>query len=108
MTDPAPDPAPAHWQPCSNPLDIALLGKLMEEAGELTQVAARCLIQGLDRRSPGTGKLNFIWLQEEIADLQAIMAHVTTQLGLDREEIAQRMREKLEFKAPWFDWLAQR
>lgn len=54
-----------------SPPEVKILGKLLEELGELQSAAARCLIQGMDEREPVTGKQNRLWLQEELADVDA-------------------------------------
>lgn len=50
-----------------------LLGKLVEELGELTQAAGRCIIQGIGGVHPVTGKPNYDWLIEEMADVENLI-----------------------------------
>lgn len=59
------------WIPISSPIDLKHLGKLGEECGELSAAISRCIIQGLDGREPITGKLNKLWLEDELADVLA-------------------------------------
>lgn len=59
------------WVPMTDPIDIKHLGKLIEELNELGSAASRCLIQGIDECEPDTGKVNRLWLEEEIADALA-------------------------------------
>lgn len=58
------------WRAESDPVKLAVLGKLAEELGELQAAVARCIIQGADGSHPVTGKPNLDWLFEEIADAQ--------------------------------------
>ncbi|AID18376.1 hypothetical protein PPF1_63 [Rhizobium phage vB_RleM_PPF1] len=59
------------WKPEPDVLLHQGLGKACEEAGELTKILARCLIQGIDGVDPGTGKSNRQALFDEIADIDA-------------------------------------
>ena len=59
------------WKPEPDVIIHQALGKACEEATELASILARCLIQGLDRSEPVTGKPNRQALFEEIADLDA-------------------------------------
>lgn len=59
------------WKREPNVLIHQALGKACEEASELANILARCLIQGLDQLHPGTGKPNRHALSDEIADLDA-------------------------------------
>lgn len=76
------------------------LSKLIEEAGEVQQVAGKIL---------GTGGRTDHWdgsdlrerLIEEMADLRAACAFVASLNGLDEEAIAQRERKKLAQFMQW-------
>ena len=70
------------WEPVSDRTDLKLLGKLLEELGELTSVVSRCLIQGIDEVQPVTGKSNRLWLEEEYADVYANMLLVAHRFDL--------------------------
>jgi NTP pyrophosphatase (non-canonical NTP hydrolase) len=89
------------WVPERDPTTIAVLGKLMEETGELVAAASRCLIQGAGEAEPITGKPNLDWLEEEIADTLANLEMVTTHFGLDRDAIDARMSMKLGRLVRW-------
>lgn len=71
------------WTAEPDPVKLAILGKLAEELGELTQAAARCIIQGLDAAHPVTGKPNLDWLTEEAVDVQNMLDFVMTRLACD-------------------------
>lgn len=58
---------PNPWQPISDPIDLAHLGKLGEELNEAGAAVNRCIIQGLDGVEPITGKVN----RERIVDMLA-------------------------------------
>lgn len=82
------------WTPTTNLMMLRRMGKLLEELGELSAVAARCIIQGIDEIDPGTGKVNRRRLEDEIADVMA-QCDVTIQaLGLDISYIDNRCAEK--------------
>lgn len=51
---------PSKWIPMTNLVDLAHLGKLLEECGELTGITARCIIQGIDEADPESGKKNHL------------------------------------------------
>ncbi|MBD9372080.1 hypothetical protein IB238_05480 [Rhizobium sp. ARZ01] len=59
------------WKPEPDLLVHQALGKACEEASELSNILARCLIQGLNQNEPVSGKPNRQALFEEIADLDA-------------------------------------
>lgn len=59
------------WKPEPDLLIHQALGKACEEASELANILARCLIQGLNESEPVTGKPNRKSLFEEIADVDA-------------------------------------
>lgn len=61
------------WKPEPDLLTHQALGKACEEASELSNILARCLIQGLDASDPRTGKPNRQALFEEIADVDAAL-----------------------------------
>lgn len=98
----------SEWQPITNKHDLALLGKLIEEAGELSAAAARCIIQGLDECEPKTGKPNRQWLEEELADVSALTAFAIHRLSLDKKAIGDRQARKIAFKTPWFVSLSEK
>ena len=70
------------------------LGKLGEEAGELQSAACRCIIQGIDEKDPGSGKVNREWLEDEIADVLANAELCMAHFKLDRTRIGRRATEK--------------
>lgn len=61
------------WKPEPDVLIHQALGKACEEASELSNILARCLIQGLNEAEPVTGKPNRQALFEEIADIDAAL-----------------------------------
>ena len=96
---------PSNWQPISDPHVIAIFAKLGEEAGELISAKDRCLAQGLSGTEPRTGKLNKEWLEDEIADVLAMIRHTCDRLDLDVERIWLREAKKFTFKEKWLDGL---
>lgn len=91
------------WHPMSDPVDLKHLGKLSEELNECGSAVARCIIQGIDEREPETKKPNRVWLQDEIADVQANLDLVIERFGLDEEAMAERSEKKKRHLKQWHD-----
>lgn len=62
------------WMPTTNPHEIAVLGKNIEELGEAISRLARCLIQGSHEMDPESGLRNQEELAKEFADVRATMS----------------------------------
>jgi NTP pyrophosphatase (non-canonical NTP hydrolase) len=92
---------PNPWQPTTNVLDLKIIGKTLEENGELVQALSRCLIQGIDDSHPTTGKPNRIWLQEELADVLANIEILVTHFDLDQEAMMERVDTKRAYLKKW-------
>lgn len=99
--DPKHRPKVNPWHPISNKTDLKILGKLLEELGELTAAASRCLIQGVNATEPTTDKLNSLWLQDEIADVLAGIEITTERFFLNRQEIRERVERKKAHLREW-------
>lgn len=99
------DTQPNPWQPMSDPVDIAVIGKALEERGEAIAAMGRALIQGMDGTEPGTGKSNRQNVQDELADEAATGAHVIAHFGLNRDEMPARVQRKHGHLARWFAML---
>ena len=99
------DSAPSNWQPITNKHDLAVLGKLGEEANELGAAISRCIIQGIDEKEPITGKINKQWLEEEISDVYALAFLAIKRLNLDNLAITDRSARKIDHKEKWFNAL---
>lgn len=97
--DPWKDPSP--WHPIKDPVDLKHLGKLVEEAGELTSAAARCTIQGMDEAHPVTGKINRDWLADEVADVLANLELNIEHFDLDMDVINTRKERKKRHLRAW-------
>jgi hypothetical protein len=89
------------WQPMTSPLDLAHLGKLGEECGELVAAKERCVIQGIDECEPVTGKPNRQWLEDEIADVKVNIELVVKRFGLDERRIERRAEKKKQHLQGW-------
>lgn len=94
---------PSPWEPTTNTLQLAVLGKFVEELTECASASARCIIQGLECSEPVTGKPNREWISEELADVLATMNHVIDLFDLDRESIYDRAASKYLFLEEWHD-----
>jgi NTP pyrophosphatase (non-canonical NTP hydrolase) len=89
------------WQPETNKVNLAVLGKLLEELGELTAIVSRCIIQGIDEQEPTTKISNKVALQNELADVEAGLFVATIHFNLDYQTIAIRRARKIEHKLEW-------
>lgn len=95
--------APRPWRPETDPIRLAVLGKTLEEMGESVSSIARCVIQGITRFHPETGKPNKRWLEEEIADVLAGYEIMIEEFTLDRDFIAVRKGVKMAHKRAWHE-----
>jgi hypothetical protein len=82
------------WQREPDDRKLKLLGKMVEELGELSQSAARCIIQGTEKSHPVSAKPNLEWLAEEIADALATIHMVVEECKLTPRFIEERMASK--------------
>lgn len=89
------------WSPIKDPMDLAILGKLGEECGELIAAISRCIIQGVDEREPVSGKINRDWLMEEVADVRANILLTLQHFNLDEERMHDRTEKKLHHLRDW-------
>lgn len=98
------------WHPMTTPIDLKHVGKLGEETCELGAAIFRCVIQGVEEAEPVTGKVNRVWLEEEIADVLANIELVIQHFGLDAApggRIHQRRNRKIEHLRGWHSMLTQ-
>jgi hypothetical protein len=103
---------PSMWEPISKRIDVALIGKTLEELSELIvelanlqNILSRALIQGLDGLDPATAISNRTKITQEIADVQAKLDQLVIDWQLDATDSAERRKRKFEFSGQWFDWL---
>lgn len=96
---------PSDWRAEPNPASLAVVGKLGEEAAELASRCCRAVIQGVDALDPDSGRTNKDHLQDEIADVLALIKLARDQLRLDWPTINRRMDAKVYFKRPWIEAL---
>jgi hypothetical protein len=95
------DPNP--WHPMSEPQDIKVIGKFIEEVCEGGSAAARCLIQGISESEPSTGVPNREWLTKEIGDILGNAELVIEHFGLDYADIRERAEFKKEHLRRWHE-----
>jgi NTP pyrophosphatase (non-canonical NTP hydrolase) len=93
------------WRPMTDPGDIACLGKLLEELGELTAAVSRCLIQGIGECEPVTGKPNVEWLKEELTDVYAMIVLTRKRFDLYDRYSHVRFFSKINHKQTWLKQL---
>lgn len=97
---------PSPWNPITDPVTLKILGKLLEEAGELTSALSRCVIQGIEEAEPVTGKVNRQWLLEEAADVGVGLELTLRMLQLTPEEnvaYMERVARKREHLQAWHE-----
>jgi NTP pyrophosphatase (non-canonical NTP hydrolase) len=87
------------WKPEPDVLIHQALGKLVEELGELTQIAARCIIQGFDASEPVTGISNRQQLQKEMSDVLAALEWASELTGVSED--TDRLMTKLDGFRRW-------
>jgi NTP pyrophosphatase (non-canonical NTP hydrolase) len=93
------------WKPMTRSIDLKHIGKLLEELGECSAAASRCMIQGINEREPTSAKSNQVWLEEEIADVRANLELVIEHFNLDPEFIKERTRRKKAQLKIWHNML---
>ncbi|WP_222247017.1 hypothetical protein [Rhizobium leguminosarum] len=91
------------WMPEPNAIVHQALGKLGEEVGELSQIVARCLIQGFTASEPVTLKANRDRIAEEIVDVEAAIQWLkeVTNLGIHEDWVEARRLKKLDGFRRW-------
>jgi len=104
-TNEIPEKQPQPWQPITKKGDIAALGKLGEELGELIAIKERILIQGLDGINPDNNKPNKQALLEETADVIAMIAIISDRFELDTLQVDVRIKGKISFTSSWISIL---
>lgn len=93
------------WQPMTDKLALAHLGKLGEEVNELGAAISRCIIQGINEAEPVTGVVNKQWLQNEAADVLAGIELLTQYFKLDRVVMGERVGKKMLHLRQWHGML---
>lgn len=89
------------WSPLKDPNEIKLIGKTLEELGELTQALSRSLIQGINEEMPDSKKTNRVWVEEEIADSLAMIYILMAVFKLNNDKMSDRARKKIAFFNSW-------
>lgn len=104
-TEDIPSQPVSNWVPETDPLVLGVVGKLGEECSELAGICLRIAIQGVGGCDPETGKANMAALQDEIADVEAMIGCAKEWLRLNRSTIIERRLAKIAYKRPWFSFL---
>lgn len=97
---------PSLWRQEPDEVALLLLGKLAEEASELASRASRCMIQGIHEMDPDSERGNLFELQDEVADVLALINLTVERLTLDMNHIVARAQTKAEHKAEWLRMVA--
>lgn len=105
MVDEVAKAPPSAWVPTRDPVELAILGKMLEELGELTSIVSRCLIQGIDECEPVTGKNNREELMKELGDVSACRKALVRYYLLDQTTILDRADAKYGYQAEWHNML---
>lgn len=104
-TEDIPLNGPSDWRREPSERRNAILGKMAEETSELAARCVRSMIQGLDELDPDTGRSNLAHIEDEMADVEAMLSLVKVFLGVDREGISVRAGRKYNYKRPWIEAL---
>ncbi len=102
-----PKTVPTPWFPETNLVRCGVLGKSVEELGELITIIGRIQIQGIDGKDPKTGKPNKQALSEEVGDVLARCQKLIQQFELDSLVISSRAEAKFNFLNRWLELLAE-
>lgn len=89
------------WIPTTDLMQLRRFGKMLEELGELTEVASRCIIQGIDELDPSTQRMNRVRLTDEIADVYAQLDETIEALELNSFYIEKRRAAKRAYMQEW-------
>lgn len=89
------------WIPEKDPVRAACLFKAGEECGELISAVSRCGMQGIEGKDEETGYPNTSWLEDEVADVYAILDWLMNEFDLDRARIRDRFRGKVVHFERW-------
>jgi hypothetical protein len=92
---------PQPWEPEANPVNLAVLGKTVEEMGECLAAIGRTIVQGVDGRDPVTGEPNRQRIAEELDDLSAVTGHLRRELDLNLTAPIGRVDRKTRFLGNW-------
>lgn len=92
---------PSKWIPMKNEVDLAVLGKLLEELNEAGAIGARCVIQGMDGVNPEDHVINRDALEKELADVQAMIDLAVERFKLDTHYMSDRRARKVRMKRAW-------
>jgi NTP pyrophosphatase (non-canonical NTP hydrolase) len=95
------------WHVETDPFRKRKLGKALEELSELSNVLARCLIQGVDEIDPSSKEVNRSRMQKEVADVLAQMGCLIAAFDLNMEEILERVQDKKASMDKWEELLVE-
>lgn len=74
------------WMPITDPIQLAVIGKLGEEVCELGARLFRTVIQGLDGKDPDSERTNRAEISREIADVIACLQTVQRELDIGYDD----------------------
>ena len=89
------------WELITDRTQLKLLGKLAEELAEAGAATSRCIIHGVDECEPVTGYPNRRWLEDEIADVQALIIMVIGHYQLNSDTMVKRVSSKVAYIQRW-------
>lgn len=93
------------WQPENGPLNLAILGKAVEELGEGIAMLGRCIIQGIGESHPVTKEPNAVALAKEFTDITVMIQKVNERFGLSI--LPQRAADKAKQMHDWYEMIDQ-
>ena len=94
------------WWPDTDRQNLRVLGKLGEELGEAGAAVSRCIIQGIEEAEPVTGKVNRVWLEDELADIIATTQVAVDHFGLDMNRMLERAARKRLHLLAWAELIS--
>lgn len=93
------------WIPITEPITLAVLGKLGEECCELGARLFRTVIQGLDEQDPDSKRSNWEEISREIADVEACIQTIKSELEIDYDDA--RVNGKRNGFQRWFKMIRE-
>jgi len=98
---------PSIWKPLTQQVELAVLGKLGEELGELVSAICRAIIQGglHHEHTDDPEDTNRDRIREEIADVQALCWILCDLYDMDEGAIQYRRDAKIRMKRKWINAL---
>lgn len=91
------------WVPMSNPTDVKIIGKFIEELNELSGALSRALIQGIHEKHTDHEGTNLNHIVDEMGDVENMFSFFKARFmdAYDRSQLLQRAELKRNFLKNW-------